>query len=284
MIKILQRFMQQKVRLLTVLIIVVCAGIVLACTIIWGGQYIADAKYEADKQAWIAKLADADAKIKDYKDQFQQVLTIKERYRNSIKDIVEMLYNKDSHLAVGGTSVTVAETDEAVLLQIRNTVATMQDDQNLLAEVKNYLVARKEFIDNFPFVWPVDKTGVPKITSGFGFRDDLNGKAQLHMHAGIDIGGAKGDPVYTTADGVVINIDYSHPLYGKLIMIKHKYEFVTYYAHLNKILVKVGQEIKRGQKIGEMGNTGESEGYHLHYEIRRNEVPIDPMMFLNINY
>jgi murein DD-endopeptidase MepM/ murein hydrolase activator NlpD len=247
-------------------------------------NFLIDAKYQADKQSWLAQIAELEAKNKDYRNSAAEVLAIKDRFRSSIKEIVDMLYNKDSSLGIGGSSIPVEDTDEAVLLQIRNTVQTMQDDQNLLAEVKHYLEARKEFIDNFPFDWPVSKTGVPKITSGFGFRQDLKGKPTLHMHAGIDIGGKKGDFVYATAAGVVASLNYNHELYGKLIILKHKYNFETYYAHLDRISIKVGQVIERGQKIGEMGNTGESQGYHLHYEVRRDFIAIDPMMFLNINY
>jgi murein DD-endopeptidase MepM/ murein hydrolase activator NlpD len=276
--------MNYKIKLYTVIIAGIVTIAVFSGVILLVNNLLVEAKYQAEKQSWKAQITELEAKNKDWKDQYQSVITIKDRFRTSIKEIVEMLYNKDSSLAVGGSSEPVETTDEAVLLQIRNTVQTMQDDQNLLAEVKHYLVARKEFIDNFPFAWPVSKTGVPKITSGFGFRQDLNGKPTLHMHAGIDIGGIKGDIVYAPAAGVVTSVQYNHELYGKLIILEHKYNFITYYAHLDKILVKVGQTIERGQKIGEMGNSGESQGYHLHYEVRRDGVPIDPMMFLNINY
>jgi murein DD-endopeptidase MepM/ murein hydrolase activator NlpD len=284
MIKFIKSLLSYKVKLFAVVSIIAGTIVVIVCSGLFVGQYLVDAKYQAEKQAWRAEISELEAKNKDYKEQYQEVIAIKDRFRVSIKEIVEMLYNKDSHLATGGSSISVEDTDESVLLQIRNTVQTMQDDQNLLAEVKHYLVARKEFIDNFPFAWPISKTGVPKITSGFGFRQDLKGKPTLHMHAGIDIGGKRGDFVYAPAAGVIIATDYYHELYGKLIIIKHKYDFVTYYAHLDKISVKIGQTVERGQKIGEMGNTGESEGYHLHYEVRRSAVPIDPMTFLNINY
>jgi murein DD-endopeptidase MepM/ murein hydrolase activator NlpD len=285
MIRLFSKFFKIKVSLAAVLSIVMLAGIVVTCVILWGGQYITDAKYEADKQTWLSKINELESKNKDYKEQYQQVIAIKDRFRSTIKEIVEMLYNKDSHLGVGGSSTTVKDTDEAVLLEIRNTVATMQDDQNLLSEAKNYLVARKEFIESFPFTWPTIRNGVPKITSGFGFRDDLNGGKALHYHTGIDIGGEKGDKIVATADGIVTYVDYNHSLYGKFIMIKHnKYDFVTYYAHLNRILVKQGQSVKRGDKIGEMGDTGDSQGFHLHYEIRRGDIALDPMTFLNINY
>jgi len=284
MIKFIKDVMNYKVKLSIVITIVASLMAIFSISVLVVNNFLVDAKYQADKQSWKAQIAELEAKNKDYRDSAAEILAIKDRFRASIKEIVEMLYNKDTSLGIGGSSIPVEDTDEAVLLQIRNTVQTMQDDQNLLAEVKHYLVARKEFIDNFPFDWPISKTGVPKITSGFGFRDDLKGKPTLHMHAGIDIGGKKGDAVYATAAGVVVSVNYNHELYGKLVILKHKYDFETYYAHLDKISVKIGQSIERGQKVGEMGDTGESQGYHLHYEIRRNSVAIDPMMFLNINY
>ena len=67
-------------------------------------------------------------------------------------------------------------------------------------------------------------------------------------------------------------------------MIQHKYEFSTYYAHLNSINVKLGQEVKRGDVVGILGNSGKSTGPHLHYEIRVHGTPIDPLTFLSMDY
>ena len=278
-----QRFLRAKVKLTTVLIIVGSVAVVVICTILFGSAAIAGAKFDADRQVYLSQIADLKNKNTDYKDQYQQVLQLKNDFRSSIKDIVEMLYNKDSHLAIGGPSTAVPATDEAVLLQIRTAVNTMKDDQGMLGEVKDYLTARKEFIDNFPFVWPTVRTGSGRITSGFGFREDPFDTKKLNYHPGLDIGGNKDDPVYATADGVVEDVS-ANDVYGNYVVLKHKYGFETIYGHLDAALVHVGQQVKRSDLIGKMGDTGEATGYHLHYEIRRDGGAIDPMLFLNVTY
>lgn len=231
------------------------------------------------------EISELQGKVNRYREEYVEILQIRDRYRASIKEMVEVLYNKDSYLEVGiGGSLEnpIIESDEVLLLQLRTTVATMQDDQLVLTDIMNYLIARKEFSNNFPFVWPLKGNGVPRLTSDYGFRDDIDDK--LKFHAGIDIAGKKGDPVIATASGKILQARENHPLYGNLIIIQHKYDFVTYYGHLYKILVKAGQSVKRGDIIAEVGNSGESTGSHLHYEIRRNLTSMDPMDFLRMNF
>jgi murein DD-endopeptidase MepM/ murein hydrolase activator NlpD len=115
------------------------------------------------------------------------------------------------------------------------------------------------------FVWPT--SGV--ITSQMGARWG-------RLHAGIDIAGPIGTPVYAAADGTVCFTGVSGG-YGNLIRINHGSDTVTYYAHLKSISVKEGQHVKKGQRIGYMGNTGRSTGPHLHFEIRKNGNPVDPL-------
>lgn len=230
-----------------------------------------------------------ESKINEYKGQYNVIVKIRDLYRQNIKDIVMMLYNKDFGLGnnVGGTSPrTVPDTDEATLLSIRNIVSTMQDDQQLLGEVKHYLTARKEFADSFPFIWPTKTDGVPKLTSGFGFREAAEGAVRdgkLHMHEGVDIAGNRSNLIVATAAGKVVYIDYHHEIYGYLVIIRHKYSFETYYAHLSSISVVINQQVSKGQIVGKMGDTGQAVGVHLHYEVRRNNVAIDPMTFLSTN-
>ena len=88
-----------------------------------------------------------------------------------------------------------------------------------------------------------------------------------------------GTPIYATADGVVTKAGWASG-YGRLIKIKHDFGIETRYAHLSKIRVKVGQKVSRGERIGDMGNTGRSTGTHLHYEIRVNGNAVNPMKYL----
>ena len=101
-----------------------------------------------------------------------------------------------------------------------------------------------------------------------------------HLHTGVDFATAIGTPVYATADGVVNAASFSTGGYGYLVKIDHSLGFMTYYAHLNKIVVQKGMFVKRGQLIAYSGNTGQSTGPHLHYEIRFLGNVIDPKNFM----
>lgn len=101
-----------------------------------------------------------------------------------------------------------------------------------------------------------------------------------HLHTGVDFATAIGTPVYATADGVVNAASFSTGGYGYLVKIDHSLGFMTYYAHLNKIVVQKGMFVKRGQLIAYSGNTGQSTGPHLHYEIRFLGNVIDPRNFM----
>lgn len=109
-------------------------------------------------------------------------------------------------------------------------------------------------------------------TSGFGWR---NGRA----HNGVDMAGPVGTPLHATADGVVTHAGRQSG-YGLLVTIEHPMGFETRYAHMSRIRVSEGQRVSRGDRIGDMGNTGRSTGPHLHYEVRRNGTPLNPMNFL----
>lgn len=115
-------------------------------------------------------------------------------------------------------------------------------------------------------------------TSQFGFRTDpYTGLRQ--MHAGVDVSASIGTPVIATGDGQVVWAA-PHGGYGNVIMIDHGHNLTSFYAHLSEIGVKLGETVRRGDRIGKVGNTGRSTGPHLHYEIRVRGVPQDPERFI----
>jgi murein DD-endopeptidase MepM/ murein hydrolase activator NlpD len=116
------------------------------------------------------------------------------------------------------------------------------------------------------------------LSSYFGKRKDPY-SGQQAMHEGLDIAAYEGTPVHATADGVVSRVDYL-PNFGKILTLDHGYGYQTLFAHLSKILVNRGDRIKRGDRIALVGNTGRSTGSHLHYELRLNDVLINPRKFL----
>jgi lipoprotein NlpD len=100
---------------------------------------------------------------------------------------------------------------------------------------------------------------------------------------GIDIGGKKGDPIYAAADGSIAYAGAGLRGYGQMIIIKHNKTYLTAYAHNNTILVKESENVKKGQKIAEMGSS-DAESVRLHFEIRRFGKPVDPLKFLSENH
>ncbi len=127
-----------------------------------------------------------------------------------------------------------------------------------------------------PFAMPLKDSF--RWTSGFGYRRDPKG-AGTRMHEGTDMAGSYGTPVYATADGVVTHAGWDNG-YGRLVTIRHDFGVETRYAHLSQVRVEVGQRVSRGERIGDMGNSGRSTGTHLHYEVRLGGTPVNPMTFI----
>ncbi len=120
--------------------------------------------------------------------------------------------------------------------------------------------------------WPVKEA---TITSGFGMRWG-------RMHKGLDLWneGEGKTPIYAAKDGVVVEAGANRGGYGYIVILDHGDGLQTYYAHLRKILVDPGQEVTTGDILGYMGRTGDSTGYHLHFEVRQDDVPMNPLRYL----
>jgi murein DD-endopeptidase MepM/ murein hydrolase activator NlpD len=118
-----------------------------------------------------------------------------------------------------------------------------------------------------------------EFTSGFGSRDDpfRHGAA---FHPGIDLAAPYGTPVYATADGTVLRAGWNNGGYGNLVEIDHGRGIVTRYGHMSAILVSAGDHVRRGQQVGRVGSTGRSTGNHLHYEVRIDNTPVNPIPFM----
>lgn len=155
--------------------------------------------------------------------------------------------------------------------EIRAAIDLRRESQE---EIQGFLNDQRSLLASKPKGWPTKGW----LTSGFGMRNSpFSGRPK--MHEGLDIAARTGTSVYASADGIVSRAETTTG-YGKLVVIDHGYGYRTYYAHNSKLFVKVGERIKRGQKISEVGNTGSSTGPHLHYEVRLNGVPLNPHKFL----
>ena len=177
---------------------------------------------------------------------------------NSILNVIRNTYS-----GYGGPNLPISQLPIDSLTNNEKLAAKMVDQ---ISELGAWRIA----VQKIPFAHPLNETF--QYTSGFGPRWGT-------MHYGTDMAAKHGSAILATADGV-INFAGWEKGYGKLIKIKHDFGYETRYAHLSKISVSVGQRISQGDRIGKMGNTGRSTGTHLHYEIRRNGKPINPMKYI----
>lgn len=136
---------------------------------------------------------------------------------------------------------------------------------------------RATLLELIPSGSPIEYHG---ITSKYGYRiHPITGKRKFHK--GIDMKAKRNTPVYATADGIVEWAAYhKRSGFGRLVLLVHLYGFTSYFGHLQKIVVKPGQFVAKGDLIGYTGNSGKSNGPHLHYEVRFIQRPLNPYWFI----
>ncbi len=144
-------------------------------------------------------------------------------------------------------------------------------------ELKNFIEdieARLEYLETVPDLWPANG----RLTSKFGMRQNPFGRGK-DFHSGIDIANSRGTDIVASAKGIVIFSGYKRG-YGRTVIIDHENGYKTLYAHNSEILVSTGDRVEKGDLIAKMGSTGRSTGSHLHFEIHKNDEPIDPLSIL----
>ncbi len=145
-------------------------------------------------------------------------------------------------------------------------------------QLRELALQRKDRLAHVPSIQPVADKDLRQMASGYGRRvDPVYGT--VRFHEGMDFSAPIGTPVYATGDGVVKSAGRSMSGYGNLIELDHGFNYTTRFAHLSEILVTPGQQVKRGDLIGKVGNTGKSTGPHLHYEVRLKGVPQNPVNY-----
>ena len=143
-----------------------------------------------------------------------------------------------------------------------------------LSVLEQKFVAQSQLLSSTPSIAPVH--GI--LTDGFGGRSDpFTGEPGTHN--AIDISSAVGQAVRSPADGIVVKAEWANG-YGNVIYLSHGFGFSTRYGHLSSFAVRPGQRIKRGDIVGYVGSTGRSTGPHLHYEVRLNNVPVNPLEYI----
>jgi murein DD-endopeptidase MepM/ murein hydrolase activator NlpD len=145
-------------------------------------------------------------------------------------------------------------------------------------EVFEFAKNKEKVIASIPAIQPLNFHDLRRIGSYFGYRTDPYYKV-TKFHEGIDFTAAIGTPIYVTGDGVITEAEYNRGGYGMCIKVNHGYSYETFYAHLSRMKVHVGQKVKRGEIIGFVGNSGKSTAPHLHYEVHKGGIPINPIYF-----
>ena len=239
------------------------------------------------------KLEETDQK---YSEVSQELLDRITQLENELKLIEE----KDSELR---TYATLAPLSDDVKAQ---GVGGSEVDTNKNAVDNSSIMFLKEKVDSLAFAVNIQKDSfntifnkiksnekmyrhIPSISpvkgyigSKYGYRTDpIDGKRR--MHSGLDFPVNLNTDVVATGDGVVTKAQYDSG-WGRYIKIDHGYGYETVYAHLWKINVKKGQKVKRGDKIGKSGNSGRAAGFHLHYEVHKNNKTVDPLNYFFTGY
>jgi len=137
---------------------------------------------------------------------------------------------------------------------------------------------KEEMLAHIPAIQPVANKNLKRMASGYGNRIHPVYKTKK-MHWGMDFSAPKGSEVYATGDGKIEKVKRSKRGYGNQVKIDHGYGYKTFYAHLNKYIVKKGQKVKRGDLIGYVGSTGTSTAPHLHYEVIKNNRKVNPVNY-----
>lgn len=198
---------------------------------------------------------------------------------SEITDVPEDLFDFNSPPPQGGP---ISESDDATPLNQKQLEQELQKLSHSIEQHSDKLLALESQLQQIRLDSKMLPSSAPVKTgwqsSGFGWRTDpITGNRA--RHSGIDFVDHIGTPIYASAGGVVAFSGH-HPQYGNMVEIDHGNDITTRYAHASKLDVQVGQVVRRGQKIAEIGNTGRSTGPHLHFEVRYKRVAQNPARFL----
>jgi murein DD-endopeptidase MepM/ murein hydrolase activator NlpD len=266
----------------------VCTALVFASLIVWVAFTWFDSPKERYLKRQIAEMEFEYERMSDKLDTMGVILSeLQYRDDNIYRTIFEAEpVSRNERLAgIGGSErfKRLNQLDNAEL--VKNTAMKLElVKRKMVVQSKSYdevseLVKVKEkLLAHTPAIQPVSNKQLDRISSGFGYRIHPVYKVPK-LHEGIDFTAPRGTDVYATADGVVEEANVSARGYGNEIVINHGYGYKTRYAHLTSFKVRRGQQVKRGELIGYVGNTGLSTAPHLHYEVEKDGLKVNPINF-----
>ncbi len=237
-------------------------------------------KQTAEQSEHIKDLA---VKVDEFADRLEDLKQFDKKLRILAK--YQVGKDKKQPLGIGGPnseqvrlSELLDQDQEKIISGMRQSISQLHEDAGYreisFNELLKFLREQKSILAATPSIWPVRGW----VTSEFGPRDNPFG-AGVEFHRGLDIATRKGKEIVAPADGLVVEVGY-RAADGNFIVIDHGHGFSTYYAHLSKSAVKQGLRVRRGDLIGQVGDTGRSTGPHLHYGVYINNVPVNPRKYI----
>lgn len=193
-------------------------------------------------------------------------------YIQGIEDKLKTINNYLSKRGLHGFSFKHIKTDAT------SPTKAQAAGERIYSSYNNYLTNLVRNVAYMPMGYP----RISAFTSFFGYRGNPFDGGESEFHPGVDFRGKTGDPVKCTANGTVEFAGRAGG-YGNCVRIRHINHLETVYGHLSRISVRVGQKVSVGDVIGKVGSTGRSTGSHLHYEVRRNGKPVNPVQYLSLN-
>jgi len=174
--------------------------------------------------------------------------------------------------------LTHGEALQKLKKRISELKALSASQEKSYQQLTKLISQRSDLVNSIPAIMPVANKDLKRMASGFGYRLDPFYHT-FTFHGGMDFTAETGTEVYATGDGRVVKRKTDAWGYGNHLIVNHGHGYTTVYAHLSRFAVANGTKVKRGQLIGYVGSTGRSTGPHLHYEVRRNNNPLNPAFF-----
>lgn len=237
---------------------------------------------------FVASYARMAWKVGNYNALRQEADTLRKRYQDLRKQVSETnsqlatleMYAKEVSVAYGIKEKLEGPADISAEGALMPTFPESIQDYNFLRSadlisLRHRAARRLQPASARPTMWPV----MGRLMDGFGKRlDPFSGEGAFHK--GVDIIAPTGTAVRVTADGIVVEASPTSGGYGRLVVVDHGGGFETFYAHLSRIFVQVGQELRRGETVGAVGSTGRVTAPHLHYEVHVSGNPMNPVNFM----
>ena len=239
-----------------------------------------------EHEVLIQRLDSLKEALKDAHDNFDQYIAQDNRQRTFLE--MAHIHPDIWSMGIGGKNTTPSNSHlssytDRLLNEIYESIDVLKGKLYLrktsLVDIEKEIERDRYLRAHIPSVNPVP--GRP-LGSGFGRRVDPIDRKTVRMHWGLDIGAPRGTPINATADGVVADIGW-HRGYGITVDIDHGFGFWTRYGHCQRVFVKKGDFVERGQAIATVGNTGRSIAPHLHYEVHVSGIKVDPETYIDLS-